>query len=88
MMASGLGAEGVSLDREIVATGGFGQAGGHWPLLGNRRAAIAVLAVKATRFAGGFAGLDGSARRWLLAIHVLLVSDRGRLAASRTKRTW
>jgi hypothetical protein len=33
--------------------------------MAKRRAAIiAVLAVKATRFAGGFAGLDGSARRW------------------------
>ena len=30
-----------------------------------RRAAIAVLAVKATRFASGFAGLDRCARRWL-----------------------
>jgi hypothetical protein len=35
--------------------------------LGNRRAAIAVLAVKATRFAGSFADLDRSARQWLLA---------------------
>jgi hypothetical protein len=31
------------------------------------RAAIAVLAVKATRFAGGFAGLDCCARRWPFA---------------------
>jgi hypothetical protein len=44
------------------------------------------------RFAQGecfaFAGLDGSARRWPLAHHVLLVSDRGLWAASRTKATW
>jgi hypothetical protein len=44
--------------------------------------------VRATRFTGGSAGLDGSARRWPLAYHVLLVNDRGRLAAPHTKRTW
>jgi hypothetical protein len=38
--------------------------------INTRRTAIAVLAVKATRSAGGFAGLDGCARQWLLAYHV------------------
>jgi hypothetical protein len=45
-------------------------------------------AVQATRFAGGFADLDRFAHRRLLAYHILLVSDRGHRAASRTKRIW
>jgi hypothetical protein len=51
-------------------------------------AAIVVLAVKATCCAGRFAALailDRSARRWLIGHHVLLVSDRGLSAGSRTK---
>jgi hypothetical protein len=67
MMASGLkGLKGGLLGREIVATGGFGQAGA--------LASLATVAlpssrrvVKATRFAGGFADLDRFARQWLLA---------------------
>src|ERR1700685_3299031 len=48
-------------------------------------AAIALLAAKSTRFAPSFAGLDRRASM-AVCLHLLLVSVRGRLAASRTKR--
>jgi hypothetical protein len=56
--------------------------------MSKRRVAIAVLAVKATRFAGGFAGLDRGARRWLLAYHILLLSDAAHWPRSLSKRIW
>jgi hypothetical protein len=42
----------------------------------------------AVLFRGRFAQLDPSARRWPFAHPVSLASDRGLVAASRTKKTW
>ena len=52
-----------------------------------RRAAIVVLAVKTTRFAGGFAGLDRSARRWPFAF-MSFGERRGLLGRTVHQRTW
>src|ERR1700722_10949343 len=43
-------------------------------------------ALKATRFAGGFAGLDRFARRWRLAYHDPLVSGAAGAAATAHQR--